>query len=190
MKEDSMPNYGFLSRDKWEMSAQDAIGDQLARVGIPEYVELGGDYEGNLLPSGSEENSGIESISMIFLAPNGNIYDVWLGWNPDKTAPDGSRGYYELYSYDHALSRRVVWTRGEPLPTPKESSESKETPGSVVQARKLLGLPVTEKQEKALRDFLIAHPHYLDRHYMDKAGLRSMEKTITVLNQPPAKSDS
>lgn len=181
-----------VRRDKWGMTTEDAIGDQLARFGITGYVEMDGESEGRVLPSGAEEGTGVGDASMTFVASDGNIYTIWLRWNPDKTAPDGSRGYYELESGDVSVSngtgeknfKWIPWIEGQQPPI-----EGKVDPASTepyyIQSRKLLGLPVSEKQEEILEDFLMTNPndHGIGRY------VRSLKKTVTVLNQPPAKSD-
>jgi len=51
---------------------------------------FGASEEGRILPGGEVEESG--SI----LTKEGRIYHYWLGWDPEKRAPDGSKGYYTL----------------------------------------------------------------------------------------------
>ena len=182
------PRPRLVSRDKWGMDSTDAVGDQLARFGITAYVELGGNVEGQMLPSGAEDNTGIEDVSVDLVASNGNVYDVWLRWNPNKTAPDGSKGYYELESFNFSNETFVPWVEGQPIPIQGRDKGDAFSEGSFyIQSRKLLGVPVTKKQEEILEDFLLAHPYG-----KDTAGnrIRGLKKTATILNQPPAKSDN
>ncbi len=184
-----------VHRDKWGMTSWDAVSDQLARFGITAYVELHSEDEGRILPSGAEEGSGVGDVSMTFLASDGNGYDVLLRWNPDKTAPDGSKGYYELespmYGVDKQTGKKtlkwVPWIEGQPIPRepiPREEPKKQyirqhlKSYARYFQARKVLGLPVSEDQEEALRDYLAANPDPNDR-------VRGVEKVSTVLHQPP-----
>ncbi len=186
------PTPRYLDRDKWGMNHVDAVGDQLARFGITAYVLMNINGEGQILPS-DPDGSGVEDITMAFNASDGNGYYVSLRWNPDKTAPDGSRGYYELESsrffVDSATGKnaveRIPWVEGQPIPIQdRDKVDPASTEPYYIQSRKLLGLPVSEKQEEILRDFLMVHT---DDH--QGMNIRVLKKTVTVLNQPPAKSD-
>ena len=184
-----------VSRDKWGMGTFDAIGDQLARFGITAYVEMDSEGEGRILLSGAEEGTGILDASMEVVASDGNLYTVWLNWNPDKTAPDGTKGYYELDSPHFANEATgkgnvelILWVEGQPIPIQDQGKgDNFSSKPWYIQSRKLLGLPVSEKQEEILRDFLLAHPGGVDDYQGRR--IRGLEKTVTVLNQPPAKSD-
>ncbi|MCL5016303.1 MAG: hypothetical protein M1312_01680 [Patescibacteria group bacterium] len=166
-------------RDKWGMDQDAVISDQLARAGITGYVLLDADGQGHVLPT------GLEDVNEVFVGSDGNAHNVWLRWNPNKKAPDGSMGYYELEEYNDN-NKSVPWTKGPDIPPMKRGEAEAE--GTVyldpwyIQARKLLDLPVSDDQEEILRDYLEAHPDRYDR-------VKQLEKTVTVLNQPPKVSE-
>ena len=182
------PTPRYLDRDKWGMNHVDAVGDQLARFGITAYVVLHQTGEGQILPS-EPDGSGVEDINVILVASDGNIYNVWLRWNPDKTAPDGSRGYYELESGDVSVSngtgeknfKWIPWIEGQQPPI-EGKGDTASTEPYYIQSRKLLGLPISDKQEEILQDDFLAHPD-------DRRIRYGLKKTATVLNQPPTRSD-
>ncbi|MCL5016302.1 MAG: hypothetical protein M1312_01675 [Patescibacteria group bacterium] len=193
----------YLDRDKWGMSTEDAIGDQLARAGITAYVFIDGDGQGQILPSGPEENSGIEDANWQFIASDGRIYNVWLRWNPNKKAPDGSMGYYELEEWDRDSRKFVPWTKYPPPIPPMKRGDVGKIGGPAyldpdyIQARKLLDLPVSDDQEEILRDYIETHPEwkrgetfgdYLNAH-PDRNRVKGLRKTVTVLNHPPKVSE-
>lgn len=162
-------------RDKWGMDIGDVISDQLARAGITAYVFLDGDGQGHVLPT------GLEDVNEVFVGSNGNAHNVWLRWNPNKPAPDGSMGYYELEEYNDD-NKSVPWTKSSDIPPMKRGDAEAE--GTVylepyyIQARKILDLPISDDQEEILRDYLEAHPER-------RTWIKGLRKTVTVINQPP-----
>lgn len=90
------------------------------------------DWEGDTLPGGTLNESGT------ILAKDGKIYDYWLDWDPEKIAPDGSKGYYTLG--ENFVSERT----GKPYPlfrevSPEEYQKYQDDP-SFIAAKKRLGL--------------------------------------------------
>ena len=69
---------------------EEVITELLKEKGITEWELIDGCDEGKTLPGGITEESGT------ILAKDGKIYDYWLDWDPEKIAPDGSKGYYAL----------------------------------------------------------------------------------------------
>lgn len=57
---------------------------------LTDFVTFGSVWEGVVLPGNVEERSGL------ILSRDGKVYSYWLGWDPNRTAPDGSKGYYTL----------------------------------------------------------------------------------------------
>jgi len=93
-------NYTMTTEDKVKQQYPDRIfpkrtldeveAELLKEKGITEYEHLEGTTEGDILPGGVDEVSGT------ILAKDGKIYHYWLDWDPEKIAPDGSKGYYAL----------------------------------------------------------------------------------------------
>lgn len=77
-------------KDKWGKTASQVCDDLLHKRGITEYAYIFGVREGRTLPSGIEDESGM------ILAKDGRVFAYWLDWDPDKTAPDGTKGWYTL----------------------------------------------------------------------------------------------
>ncbi len=46
--------------------------------------------EGKFLPGWGTNESGM------ILTEEGKVYHYWMDWDPEKTAPDGSKGWYTL----------------------------------------------------------------------------------------------
>ena len=68
----------------------DVVEELLKTKGITKYIEVDGVSEGDVLPG------GVYKVSGAILTQNDKIYDYWLIWDPEKIAPDGSKGYYSL----------------------------------------------------------------------------------------------
>ena len=60
------------------------------RLDESEFELFGLQHEGKPLPGGFEEESGH------ILTMDEKVYDFWLKWDPAKTAPNGSLGYYTV----------------------------------------------------------------------------------------------
>ncbi len=165
-------------RDKWGMDQDAVIGDQLARAGITAYVLLDAEPEGGILPT------SIGDVNEVFVGSDGNIHNVVLRWNPNKQAPDGSTGYYDFETWDRSSQKIVPWTKGPDIPPMRRGDAEGTTylDPDYIQSRKLLDLPISDDQEEILRDYLEAHPDRYDR-------VKQLEKTVTVLNQPPKTSE-
>lgn len=74
---------------RFQKIIQNLVKDKLGLN--PEDFELFGlQHEGKPLPGGYEEISGC------ILTKNEKVYDFWVKWDSQKTAPDGSLGYYSL----------------------------------------------------------------------------------------------
>jgi hypothetical protein len=67
----------------------------LGELGISkEFAEIDCVEEGKILPGGYEYESGM------ILTEDGKVYAFWLDWDPEKKAPDGSKGWYTLGEND------------------------------------------------------------------------------------------
>jgi len=113
------------------------ISELLREKGISRYVEIEGDWEGDILPGGTPNESGN------ILTEDGKVYTYWLGWDPEKIAPDGIKGWYTL---GESFKDPVT---GEPHPlfrevTPEEFQEMYKHPlekdPDYLRAKKELGL--------------------------------------------------
>jgi len=113
--------------------------DLFAEKGITEFVMFGGSGEGKKLPGGMESESGA------VLSSDGKVYRFWLDWDDEKTAPDGSKGYYTLGENDKIVIDGVEHSYFEEK-DPKEY----ENDSSYISARKKLGLPLTPEQQEIL----------------------------------------
>jgi hypothetical protein len=86
------PNRVFPRRETYEL-----VGELLKEQGIKKFVPLDGDAEGDVLPGGVYNESGI------VLSSDGKVYQFWLDWDDEKIAPDGSKGYYTLGENDKII---------------------------------------------------------------------------------------
>ena len=69
-------------------SGEDLIGYLLKELGITEkYTDIDSTSEGKNLPGGFQSESGL------ILTEDDKVYTYWLDWDPEKTAPDGSKGW-------------------------------------------------------------------------------------------------
>lgn len=125
--------YDFVERDKWGKDQDDILDELLKEQGITEYAIEGGSDEGGQLPT------KLETCSWIILLSNERILGFWLDWDPKRIAPDGSKGYYRLKRSEGPAEGRLA--KGWWLKSP-----------SYIYARTKLGLPITEKQEKILKE--------------------------------------
>lgn len=102
---------------------------------IGEFTTFDGSSEGEMRPGVCAESGKI-------LTKEGKIYHYWLDWDPEKIAPDGTKGYYSLG--DNRKSPRT----GEPYPffreaTPEEYRKYQKHPEGYpeyIAAKKKLGL--------------------------------------------------
>jgi len=67
--------------------------------GLTDFTTFASVWEGILLSGGVEERSGL------ILTREGRVYSYWLEWDPDRAAPDGSKGYYTLGKNFREVSR-------------------------------------------------------------------------------------
>jgi hypothetical protein len=126
------------------------IADLLKEMGINEEFETFDEtIEGSELPGEIPEESGM------ILTKSGKIYHYWLDWDPEKIAPDGSKGYYTLGENFKDPDT------GEPYPlfreaSPEEYKEYQEHPEEHIEyllAKRKLNLPLTEKEKEILREY-------------------------------------
>lgn len=101
----------------------------LKEEGFFSFARFGASGEGKYLPTGLEE------MSWSVMTPDGSVRDVWLGWDENKVAPDGSQGFYKL-------TIMPLWSQ-------ELHKEYEANPG-YIRARKELGLPLTTEQEEIL----------------------------------------
>lgn len=123
-------------KDKWGKTPSQIFGELLREQGVAEYVDIGGTWEGRMLPS------GIEDESKDILTKDGTVRIYMLRWDPEKVAPDGTKGYYVLgttVTYDADGIRRL---QADPR---------------YIKGRKKLGLPLTDEQQKILQKWEEEH---------------------------------
>lgn len=120
-------------RDKWGKTKDDVVDELLQEKGISTCAGIAGVGEGEL-PTGIEAESGY------ILAPDGKIWAYMTKWDPEKTNPDGEKGYYTLFYLDEV-----------------DLNEWKNSP-DYFRAREQLDLPLTEEQEKTLQQWKKEHP--------------------------------
>ncbi|MBI2594861.1 MAG: hypothetical protein HYW38_01205 [Candidatus Colwellbacteria bacterium] len=61
---------------------------------VGRWEQLQGSTEGGPLPG------GIPKLSGTILVEDGHVFTYWLDWDPNKTAPDGTKGWYTLGEND------------------------------------------------------------------------------------------
>ncbi len=134
------PDWAISSQEKYDpekrmpnRSLVEVISGLLREKGILRYEELDGSSEGDVLPGNVDEVSGA------ILVDDGRVFCYWLGWDPDKTAPDGTKGWYTL-----GENFKDPQT-GDPYPLFEEilpGSEAYPKPGnsSFIAAKQKLGL--------------------------------------------------
>lgn len=140
----------FVERDKWGKDQEDILDELLKEQGIIKYAIVHASFEGGRLPT------KLETSSWSILLPDERILGFTLDWDPKRIAPDGSKGYYKLKG--PTGGKRAEDESGEiTYFTPKGPVEVIE-PGwrlkdpYYIRARKELGLPLTEEQEKILEE--------------------------------------
>jgi hypothetical protein len=111
----------------------EVIAELMREKGFSRVVRFDGSWEGDTLPGGTPNESG-----MIF-TEDGRVFTYWLDWDSDKTAPDKTKGWYtlgenKLYEYE-----------GETLPyfreiPPGNEEYPKLNDSSFIAAKKKLGL--------------------------------------------------
>ncbi|MBI2594863.1 MAG: hypothetical protein HYW38_01215 [Candidatus Colwellbacteria bacterium] len=117
-------------RDKWGKTPSEVFEELLREQGIVRYATINATQDGVDLPS------GIEAQVWIILTPDGIVQTYGLRWDESRTAPDGSKGYYTLLTQE---------------PWSQEEVEAFNNFG-YLRARKELGLPLTEEQERILKE--------------------------------------
>lgn len=123
----------FAYQDKWGKTTRDILRELLAEQGITEYAVSGSSTEGGKLPT------DLETTSWSVLTPDGRLWDYFLDWNPEKLNPDKEKGYYEFRE-----------------PREQDPGGYQETPEHLHALREL-GLPLTEEQERILREWEAEH---------------------------------
>lgn len=77
-------------KDKWGKTSSQICAELLRERGVVEYVYVFGAREGRILPSGIEDECGM------ILTKDGRVFAYCLEWDPEKKAPNGSKGWYTL----------------------------------------------------------------------------------------------
>ncbi|MFH1584715.1 MAG: hypothetical protein ABIB12_01135 [Patescibacteria group bacterium] len=132
------PPANVVDRDRWGKDQGEVAQSLLQEEsGLKEFVAFRSFPEGEYLPAGSN-GAWIENISVSVLTPDGAVRDYFIGWDENKTAPDGTDGYYKL------SSPGVSWSQ--------ESLTRYQDDICYIRARKQLGLPLTEEQERILQE--------------------------------------
>ena len=121
-----------LPKDKWGNNLGEIFRALLTERGVTNYAYVGSTTEGGELPS------GLEPCSFWILTPDGKFQSYTIDWDPEKLNPDGEKGYYKL---------REPWER------PVEEGDSLWLKPDYITARKQLNLPLTEEQERILREW-------------------------------------
>ena len=119
-----------IERDKWGKTHTDIFDELLRERGIPRYALIHGVGEGEILPT------GLENDYWVILTPDEKIEGYWLDWNPEKLNPDGEKGYYIFR---------------DSVPSSRPSEKDQKDP-YYLRARKKLGLPLTQEQERILKE--------------------------------------
>jgi hypothetical protein len=134
-----------------EEKFRELITSLLREQGIMgQWEQLEGTTEGKSLPG------GIESCSGTILTEDGKIYHYWLDWDPEKIAPDGSKGYYTL-----GENKYYTDEKGEKCPffeeaSPEEYKRYQEHPEEHIEyllAKKELNLPLSDKEKEILKEY-------------------------------------
>ena len=110
------------------------IAELLKDKGNHRFAFLSVDWEGDTLPGGTPNESGE------ILTHDGRVFRFWLNWDPEKPAPDGTKGWYTLgenrfFEYE---GKKVAYFR-EILPSEKDEYP-KPDDSSFLEAKKKLGL--------------------------------------------------
>jgi hypothetical protein len=109
------------------------LDELFAEQKITKYVIFDGDDEGKVLPRGLTSESGT------ILTADNRVFRYWLDWDPEKTAPDGTKGWYTLGENFKDS------TTGEPYPLfreikPGTDAYPKPNDQAYVNAKKQLGI--------------------------------------------------
>jgi len=112
---------------------EEVITELLKEKGITEWELIDGCDEGKTLPGGITEESGT------ILTKDGKIYDYWLDWDPEKIAPDGSKGYYTLGENRTFMDKGKQHRYFEEI-NPEDELYPKPDDSSFIAAKKRLGL--------------------------------------------------
>lgn len=125
----------------------DVLDELFKEKGISPYVVIDADVGGQILPGDVPEFSGKVA------AQNGKVYRYWLWWDHTNRAPNGNKGYYELG--EHLINPITGETGFREVP-PEEFQRLYKRPlaqdKGYIRARKQLGLPLTEEQERILKE--------------------------------------
>jgi len=113
---------------------------------IGRWEQLEGATEGGPLPG------GVPKLSGIVLTEDGRVFCYWLDWDPDKTAPDGTKGWYTLgenRTHVGGSFFEEVLPGSESYPKPHDTA--------FLAAKRKLGLPMTEEELNILRAYWKGH---------------------------------
>ena len=109
------------------------ITELLKEKGVARFAAIIRGWEGDTLPGGTPNESGM------ILTQDGKVYTYWLGWDPEKIAPDKTKGWYTLgenkfYEYEGG---KIPYFKEIP---PGDEEYPKPDDSSYLEAKKKLGL--------------------------------------------------
>ncbi|MDP2641368.1 MAG: hypothetical protein Q8P39_02400 [Candidatus Yanofskybacteria bacterium] len=119
------------TKDCWGKDQGDILSEFLKTKGITTYTTFWVSSEGKELPT------GLESMGFWVLTLEGTVQIYSVDWDENKTAPDGSKGYYIVHP-------ETSWSE-------TDIAKEEKNP-NYLRARKELGLPLTEEQERILKE--------------------------------------
>lgn len=125
------------------------------------WEQIEGSSEGRDLPG------GVPMLSGTILTEDGRVFSYWLDWDPDKIAPDGTKGWYTLggnKTYEHEGETLSFFE--EVLPDDEGYPKSDDT--SFLSAKRKLDLPMTEEELNILREEWKKFPAMYDGLRLDE----------------------
>lgn len=130
------PPDNIVTKDRWGKNQWEVAQELLKEQGTTKFAAFQECPEGEYLPAGSN-GAWLETMSWAVMTPNENVRDYFIGWDENKIAPDGSKGYY-------VLENRPLWSQ-------QTIYDYRDDP-HYLRARKELGLLLTKEQEKILKE--------------------------------------
>ena len=135
------PPDNIVSKDRWGKNQWEVAQELLREQGLTKLAGFQESPEGEYLPAGPD-GAWLETMRWFILTPDEMVRSCMLDdWDENKTAPDGSKGYYIL--------RVREW--------PQEEVATEEDNPDYMRARKELDLPLTEEQQKILQKWEEEH---------------------------------
>lgn len=140
-------NKNQIRIEDYQYDEDPLIIELLKELGITEeFITIDAVSEGKPLPGGFSSESGT------ILTKDGKVYDYWLDWDPEKIAPNGSKGYYTLgenfkdpvTGEFYSLFKEIL-LESKLYPKPYDRS--------FLFAKKRLGIPLTQEEEKILEKY-------------------------------------